>query len=82
MTTEKTTQKTTQKTAQITAQKTAQKIVDVLREHPTAGRAELAKILGGITEDGVKYHLTKLKKQGIIRRVGPDKGGYWEILNL
>ncbi len=37
--------------------------------------------LGGITVNGVKYHLDKMKKQKIIRRVGSDKGGHWEILN-
>jgi ATP-dependent DNA helicase RecG len=62
-----------------TTQKTTQKVLETLREHPTAGRVELAKIIGDITEDGVKYHLTKLKKQGVIRRIGPDKGGSWEI---
>ena len=41
----------------------------------------MADALGGITEDGVKYQLNKLKKQGRIARVGPDKGGYWEVIN-
>ena len=34
----------------------------------------------GITEDGVKYNLNKLKNNGIIERIGPAKGGYWKIL--
>jgi ATP-dependent DNA helicase RecG len=25
-------------------------------------------------------NLDKLKEQGIIKRVGPDKGGYWKVL--
>jgi len=24
--------------------------------------------------------MTKLKEQGVIRRIGPDKGGRWEII--
>ena len=28
----------------------------------------------GITEDGVKYNLNKLKNNGIIERVGPANG--------
>ena len=36
-------------------------------------------MLENITEDGVKYHLAKLKKQGKLKRIGPDKGGLWEI---
>ncbi len=35
----------------------------------------------GITEDGVYWNIKKLKEQGIIRRIGPDKGGYWEVVN-
>jgi ATP-dependent DNA helicase RecG len=33
-----------------------------------------------ITEDGVKYHLNRLKTDGVIRRIGPDKGGHWEVV--
>ena len=76
----KTTQETTQETTQKTAQKTTQKIVELLRERPALGRKELAELLGDITEDGVKYHLNKLKAEGVIRRIGPDKGGHWEVL--
>ena len=25
------------------------------------------------------YNLKKLKQKGILKRIGPDKGGYWEI---
>ncbi|MBI5700471.1 hypothetical protein HZC34_01325 [Candidatus Saganbacteria bacterium] len=39
---------------------------------------ELAKAIG-ITTDGIKYNLAILRKKGIIKRIGPDKGGYWEI---
>jgi len=34
----------------------------------------------GISEDGIKFNLSKLKKENKIRRVGPDKGGHWEII--
>jgi len=33
-----------------------------------------------LSEDGVKYQIKKLKDKGIIKRVGPDKGGYWEVI--
>jgi ATP-dependent DNA helicase RecG len=67
-------------TTQKTTQKTAQKILEILRTTPGAGRGEIAVLLGNITENGVKYHLNKLKTDGRIRRVGPDKGGRWEVL--
>ena len=68
------------KTTQKTAQKTAQKILAVLAVNPLFSRREIAKSLGDISEDGVKYHLEKLKASGHIRRIGPDKGGHWEVL--
>jgi predicted HTH transcriptional regulator len=78
--TQKTTQKTTHKTTYKTVS-TAQKIVAVFREVPQSSRRAIAESLGGITEDGVKYHLAKLKKAGTIRRIGADKGGHWEVID-
>ena len=60
---------------------TAARILDLLRRRPDAGRRELAATLGDITEDGVKYHLDRLKERGRLRRVGPDFGGRWEVLD-
>jgi len=47
-----------------TTQKTTQKILAVLKEGASASRRKIADILGDITEDGVKYHLNKMKKDG------------------
>ena len=49
-------------------------------ENPSAGRREIAERLADVTEDGVKYHLDRLKAEGKIRRVGPARGGHWEVL--
>jgi len=69
----------TQKTTQKPTQKTTQKIMDAIRQNPEVTRDELATITG-ITSDGVKYHLQRMQKDGVIRRVGPDKGGHWELV--
>jgi ATP-dependent DNA helicase RecG len=29
----------------------------------------------------IKRDLQKLKSRGILKREGPDKGGYWKIIN-
>ena len=71
---------TTQEPTQKTTRKTEERIIEILSQNPQASRANIAEALGGITEDGVKYQLNKLKKQGIIERIGPDKGGYWKII--
>ncbi len=72
--------RTTQKTTRKTTRKTDERILEILTLHPNASRSEIANTLGDITEDGVKYHLNKLKASKTILRIGPDKGGYWKIL--
>lgn len=68
-----TTLKTTLKT-----EKTTQKILRMLQQNPNATRKEIADFVG-LTLDGVKWNIAKLKKTGKIRRIGPDKGGKWEV---
>jgi len=34
----------------------------------------------GLSTNGVKYHLSQLKRAGKLRRHGPTKGGYWEVI--
>ena len=33
-----------------------------------------------LAQDGIKWQLRQMQQQGLIRRVGPDKGGHWEIV--
>lgn len=76
------TQTTTQTTIQTTTQtlsKVQIAIIEYIHSHPKASRKEIAANINGITENGVKYHMQKLQKQGIIKRVGADFGGHWEI---
>ena len=73
-------EKNLQKSSEETTQKTTQKIIDLIKENKNISRKELAEKIDNITEDGIKYHLNKLKKQGVLKRIGPDKGGYWKII--
>ena len=57
---------------------TTQKIIALIGKSPEISRKELAEVIG-LTEDGIKYHLKKMQKKGIIKRIGPAKGGYWEV---
>lgn len=65
-----------------TTQRTENRIIEILTLNPQASREEIAKDLANITEEGVKYQLNKLKKQGKIERIGPDKGGYWKVKEI
>ncbi len=77
---EGTTPITTPMTTPITTPKTQEKILELLRKNPLITRKEIAEILGGITKDGVKYYLNKLRMGNKIKRMGGSKGGYWKIL--
>ncbi len=60
---------------------TRDRIIALLRSDPTFTRTTLASRVG-ITPEGVKYHLDKLRKAGRIRHVGPTKKGRWGILEF
>ena len=74
-----TTQKTTQKSSATTQKPTRDRIVNCLKAEPTLTRTALAERVG-LSTDGVKYHLQNLKASGVIRRVGSDRAGHWEVL--
>lgn len=65
---------------QKTTQKTTQKIIEAIVKKSDISQKELAELIG-ITDDGIKYHITRLRKKGILKRIGPDKGGHWEIVD-
>ncbi len=68
----KTTQKTTQKTT------TRDQLIELLRENRKMTRNEIALILGK-SQNTIKEHLSRLKSEGRVERVGSDRDGYWEV---
>lgn len=60
-------------------QKSDQKIIELISQNPEVTIEELVKKLG-LSASGIKKIIKKLKESGKINRVGPDKGGHWEIL--
>ena len=58
---------------------TAERIIEEIRKHPFTTRDQLAEVIG-ITPDGIKKQLDKLRKSGKIRHVGATKKGHWEII--
>lgn len=55
------------------------KIIEAISKNHNITIAELSQIVG-ISERKIKANIVKLKGKGLLRRVGPDKGGYWEVL--
>ena len=54
-------------------------LYDIIKENPYISTKDISETIGNITADGVRYHINKLKKLGVLERVGADKGGYWKI---
>lgn len=55
-------------------------IISAITENPYITQSELAKILG-ISLVHVNKNMKKLQEKGLIRRIGPDKGGHWEVVD-
>ena len=58
-----------------------EKILEMLRENPKLTTAGLAQAVD-ISSKGVEKQLAHLKREGLLRRIGPDKGGHWEVVDL
>ena len=76
--TEKPTDKPTDKPTEKLS-KNQQKIIQLLIQNQKITSNEIALNIG-IRADSVRDNLLKLKSLGKIRRIGPDKGGYWEVI--
>ena len=58
---------------------TASQIFSLLSKSPELTAPSMAQRLG-LTTRAVEKQLAKLKEQGRLRRIGPNKGGHWEVL--
>ena len=65
--------------SQKSSQKSSQIIIEFMRRDPAITIAELALAVG-VTDRAIKKQIEKLKAQSKIRRVGPDKGGHWDVV--
>ena len=71
---------TVEKTVEKTTQKNALKIMELIKENPYITIKEMMKKTG-LTRRGIEWNIAKLKREGKIKRVGPDRGGYWEVVD-
>ena len=70
--------KTVEKTVEKTT-RTVEKILKILSNTPSITVREMSEILG-LSRRGVEEQIKSLKQKGVIRRIGPDKGGHWEVM--
>lgn len=67
------------KTSEKPSEKVSEKIINALVHNHTMTIAELAKTFG-LSTRSIERNLQKLQKEGRLRRIGPQKGGYWEVI--
>ena len=61
--------------------KNQQTIIDEVKKNPFVTQEVLSEIIG-ITIPNINRNMKKLQEQSIIKRVGADKNGYWEIIKI
>lgn len=59
--------------------KSKEKILQIIANNPYVTTRELSEITG-LSIAGIEKNMRQLKEKGLIRRIGPDKGGHWEVL--
>lgn len=69
-----------QKGSQKSSQKSSQKILEIFRNKPETTIAEVADQIG-LSARAVRKQIEKLKTANRLRRIGPDKGGHWEVVD-
>jgi len=61
--------------------KTRSRIVLLMAKNTKVTIPELAELIG-ITTTAIENHIRILKKNGVLKRIGPAKGGYWEVVGM
>ena len=55
-------------------------ILKLIKENPYISKKELSETIG-ISTTAIDKNITRLKKEGLLKRIGPDKGGHWESVD-
>ena len=55
-------------------------IYTLIEKNPSISKGSMAKT-GNLTKKTVEYNLEKLKAKGFIMRIGPARGGHWEVVD-
>ena len=59
--------------------KTVDRLLELIRGNPKITFAEMVSV-AGISRSAIQKHIERLKDAQRLRRVGPDKGGHWEVI--
>lgn len=67
-----------EKGSEISSEKSSEKILGLMRANPGTSANEIARTLA-LTARAVEKQIAVLKKSGKVKRIGPDKGGHWQV---
>ena len=68
-----------QETGENAREKTGEKIINLIKENPKITTKELADKTG-VSIKGIEWNIKELKDKGLLRRIGADRGGHWEMV--
>jgi ATP-dependent DNA helicase RecG len=69
-----------QKSKQKSKQNNSDRLLELALRNRTVTTLEIATSLG-LSRAGVQKIIRHLKKTGLLRHIGPDKGGHWEVVH-
>lgn len=61
------------------SEKSSEKILALLKANPELAAREVADNLG-VTQRAVEKQISKLREEGRLQRIGPARGGHWEVI--
>lgn len=76
---EKSVEKSSEKSSEKGSEKSSEKVLMLINKNPKTTATEIAKILA-ITPRAVEKVIAMLKAEGKLKRIGPAKGGHWEVI--
>jgi ATP-dependent DNA helicase RecG len=62
-----------------TSGKMSGKIIELIQNNMNISIPEMAETIG-ISERSIERNIESLKKKGLLKRIGPAKGGHWQII--
>lgn len=62
-------------------EKSKEKILQIIANNPYVTTRELSELVG-LSIAGIEKNMRQMKEKWLIRRIGPDRGGYWEVLEV
>ena len=54
-------------------------ILDAIMKDKNVTQQRLSELIG-ITYRNIRNNMEKLKKKGLLKRIGPVRGGYWQVV--